>query len=106
MSKINQVVIYLDVFNVEEAAEYYKTIFNFKAQPFNNELIRLEKDNCVLLLSQKAKPSITTFGLLVDDSLSLKKIIEQNGISHDYDSAKCEWQIKDSSGNTIVLLKS
>jgi len=106
MSKINQVAIYLDVFNVEESAEYYKTIFSFKAQSFNNEIVRLEKDNCVLLLSQKAKPSITTFGLFVDDSLSLKKIIEQNEISHDYDSAKREWQIKDSSGNTIVIVNS
>ena len=103
MCKINQVVIFLDVCDIEKTAEFYKTIFGFRQQKVVDTVVRLEKDNCILMLSKVIEPSITTFGLIVDDTVSLKKTIEQNGISHDYDSAKPEWQIKDASGNTISL---
>ena len=106
MSKINQVIIYLDVSDINETARFYETIFGFQKQVINDEIIRLEKANCALMISKVDEPIITTFGLSINNIPSLIENIEAVDIEHNYDSAKSTWEIKDYSGNTIVLVNN
>ncbi len=106
MNKIDRVIIFLDVKDLNQSANFYKTIFDFNETFAHENITTLKNSACTLVLAKSSDPKLITFGFTIEDTTSLVQKIKDYGnivFRQSVDSAHPEFAIMDIDGNEIAL---
>lgn len=109
MNQISNVSIILVVKDINETADFYKTVFDFTEVSSIEDVRCLENTNCRLVLKHSEETKCISFGFTISNTNSLIDKIDKYGninFVDPIDSAHSNFTINDNSGNIITINNS